>query len=199
MLFASLAVAGSFGCARHTDASRSKPDRGVAAGGVETSATAARTFDRPDLGVRLDVPAGWAEWPSKDFALLLIRASDAKNAADESRDPPSISLEVPKLPLHIPGMIPIGSVRGGYVDDLRKAVGKLQTADLKPPNIPAAAVRLVRSTWTDSGGQPKQETALLLVHADRVYILRGRSLTSDEQATRGAYDGMVRSLRWTKK
>jgi hypothetical protein len=149
--------------------------------------------------VRLDVPAGWEERRSKDFVLLLTAASGAKGASKDGGDAPTISLDVPNLPPHVPGMIPIGSVRGGYLDDLRKAEGTLKTEDLKPPGIPSASARMVRSTWTDSAGKTKQETALLLVHADRVYILRGRSLTSDEQATRGAFDGIVRSLQWTKK
>ena len=33
---------------------------------------------------------------------------------------PAVSLEVPKLPPHIPGLIPLGSVVGGYIDDLKK-------------------------------------------------------------------------------
>jgi hypothetical protein len=45
----------------------------------------------------------------------------------------SISLDVPKLPPHIPGLIPIGSVRNGYLDDLKKSVGKLDTKDLPQP------------------------------------------------------------------
>jgi hypothetical protein len=95
-------------------------------------------------------------------------------------------------------MIPIGSVRGGYLDDLRKAVGTIKTTDLPPPPIPGAGERFVRSTWTDAAGE-WQETALLLVHGDRVYILRGRSKTSDEADTRAAFDGVVRSLQWTKR
>jgi hypothetical protein len=152
------------------------------------------TFDRPKLGVRLNWPPGWTEQTSKDFVLLLSRGG----ADDAGGDQASISLDVPDLPPHIPGMIPIGSVRGGYLDDLRKSVGRIQTTDAAPPPVPAAASRLVRSTWTDSAGRQQQETALLMVHADRVYILRARSAASDEPGARAAFDEMVRSLKWTK-
>jgi hypothetical protein len=148
------------------------------------------TFDRPDLGIKLDWPAGWAKQPSSDFVLLLTR--DGTDGAS------TLSLDVPDLPPHIPGMIPVGSVRGGYLDDLRKAVGAIKTTDLAPPPLPASAEKCVRSTWTDAHGE-WQETALLIVHADRVYILRGRSKTADEQATRAAFDAVTNSLRWTKK
>jgi hypothetical protein len=147
------------------------------------------TFDRSALGVRLDWPAGWVQRPSKDFVLLLTHP-DAEQ--------PSLSLDVPNLPPHVPGLIPIGSVRNGYLDDLRKAAGAIKTTNLTPPAIPAAAMRFVRSTWTDSGGQAWQETALLMVHADRVYIVRARSSASDEPAVRAAFDEVVGSLKWTK-
>jgi hypothetical protein len=154
------------------------------------SSSPAGTFDRPDLGVKLDWPAGWAKRASDDFVLLLAR--------DGTEGSSTLSLDVPNLPPHIPGMIPVGSVRGGYLDDLRKAVGAIKTTDLPPPPLPASAEKMVRSTWTDAKGE-WQETALLIVHADRVYILRGRSKTADEQATRAAFDAAVKSLQWTKK
>jgi hypothetical protein len=151
-----------------------------------------RMFDRPDLGVRFTWPAGWQSRPSSDFVLLLT-PSNARG------DETWISLDVPKLPPHIPGLIPIGSVRNGYLDDLRKSMGKLETKDLTPPGVASAAQRLVRSTWSDASGTSQQETALLLVHDDGVYILRCRSCVADEQATRAAFDEIVRSLAWTGK
>jgi hypothetical protein len=147
------------------------------------------TFDRPDLGVRLDWPAGWVRQPSDDFVLLVAR--------QEGDGSSTVSLDVPTLPPHIPGMIPIGSVRGGYLDDLRKSVGTIKTTDLSPPAVPGASERFVRSTWTADGVE-WQETALLMVHGDRVYILRGKSKTSDEPATRAAFDAVAQSLKWVK-
>jgi hypothetical protein len=152
-------------------------------------------FDRPDLGLRLDLPQGWVQRRSQDYELVLHRAGKGGDDAGA----PSVSLDVPDLPPHIPGMIPIGSVRKGYLDDLRKSVGDIKTTDLTPTSIPASAERMVRSTWTDSAKKPAQETALMLVHADRVYIFRARSGASDEAATREAFDSLVRSLGWTKK
>src|SRR5438876_5394298 len=156
---------------------------------AQEAAAAPGTFDRPALGVRLDWAAGWVQRPSNDYVLLLTRAG---------AELPSLSLDVPDLPPHVPGLVPIGSVRSGYLDDLRKSVGPIKIANLTPPAIPAAATRFVRSTWTDSRGQSGQETALLIVHADRVYILRARSPVSDEPAVRAAFDQIVGSLKWTK-
>jgi hypothetical protein len=180
-----LAAAG--GCSRRRPASRSVPAPTSAP--ATTQSFPGGTFDRPALGVRLDWPTGWVQQPSKEYVLLLSAAGGGGA---------TLSLDVPDLPPHIPGMIPIGSVRGGYLDDLRKSVGRVRTENLSPPAVHAANTRFVRSTWTDEGGTEWQETALLMVHGDRVYILRGRSPVSGERETRGAFDVIIRSLEWTR-
>jgi hypothetical protein len=52
-------------------------------------------------------------------------------------------------------------------------------------------VKMVRSGWDGM-----QETAVIVVHGDRVYILRGRSDVAHERATREAMGEMVGSWRW---
>jgi hypothetical protein len=170
-----------FGCAKHPSTVSPTP-----------TSLPTRLFDRPDLGVRLNLPGGWESRPSQDFVLMLVPTG----ATSEDT---SISLDVPKLPPHIPGLIPIGSVRNGYLDDLKKSVGKLDTKDLPQPGVPHAIQRLVRSQWTHGNRVAQQETALLMVHNDRVYILRGRSSVSDEPKTRAAFDEIVKSLNWPAK
>jgi hypothetical protein len=111
---------------------------------------------------------------------------------------PAISLDVPELPFHIPGLIPMGAVRSGYLDDLRKQVGAITVEDLPAPDVGGAAARLVRSSWRPAPGQTVRETALLLVHGDRVYILRARADAATDDQTRTAFDGIVQSMRWVK-
>src|SRR5690349_20591796 len=68
------------------------------------------TFDRPKLGIRLDWPVGWvARNDSGDYVLVVGRPG----VGEEGPPWPAISLDVPSLPPHLPGMIPIGSVRSG--------------------------------------------------------------------------------------
>jgi hypothetical protein len=169
------------GCAKHPSTTSPTP-----------TTLPTRLFDRPDLGVHLTWPAGWEAQPSQDFVLMLVPTG-------ATSDGTSISLDVPKLPPHIPGLIPIGSVRNGYLDDLKKSVGKLDTKELPQPGVPDAIQRLVRSQWTDGKGIAQQETALLMVHGDGVYILRGRSTVADEAKTRSAFDEIVKSLNWPAK
>ena len=166
----------------------SSPDK--AALGTTLPAAAGTPIVRPDLGVQLVQPAGWVAQPSSDFVLLIRPAGSSEML-------PAISLDVPELPFHIPGLIPMGAVRSGYLDDLRKQVGAITVEDLPPPDADGATGRLVRSTW-QAGGQAVRETALLLVHDDRVYILRARAGEADEARVRGAFDEIVRSMRWVK-
>jgi hypothetical protein len=144
------------------------------------------SFVAPSLGVSVSWPPGWTTKPSQDYVLMLVSAAGQ-----------SISLDVPDLPVHLPGMIPIGLVKNGYLDDLRKHVGKLDIVEESSPEIPHAKARFVHSSWSN-GDHSFIEIALLLVHADRVYIIRADSSAERYQDTRTAFDAVVRSLQWTK-
>jgi hypothetical protein len=148
-------------------------------------------FARPKLGIQLAYPPGWEARANKDYELFLkpARSGDGGDTL--------MSLDVPELPFHVPGMIPIGSVRSGYLDDLKKQVGPVTTEDLQPPNVGASA-RMVQSRWKTPSGEGVEETALLMVHGDRVYLLRARAASGHAEETRAAFDEVVRSVRWVK-
>jgi hypothetical protein len=151
---------------------------------------AAHSFSNPKLGIALALPNGWAKKDSKDYELLLVPDGKGPEGAE-------LSLDVPDLPAHVPGMIPIGMVKNGYVDDLKKSHGQVQIQE-ESPKIEGAKARKVHATWKKDGKE-YQETALLLVHGDRVYILRSDSTVDDEAAIKGAYDELVKSIKWVKK
>jgi hypothetical protein len=148
----------------------------------------ATAWSSSKFGLRLDIPSGWTPQASNDYALLLIPAG-AKTADV------SITLDVPDLPPHLPGLIPIGAVKSGYLDDLRKQVGPLDTQDQTPPAIPGAKARLVRSTWQANGKQQSQ-TALLMTHDDRVYILRATADSAHRPRVESALQKIIQSLTW---
>jgi hypothetical protein len=147
------------------------------------------TFSSPKLGISLAWPSGWSKKESNDYELLL--------SPDHGPDGAALSLDVPDLPAHVPGMIPIGMVKNGYVDDLKKSHGQVQIQE-ETPKVEGASARKVHATWKQDGKE-FQETALLLVHKDRVYILRSNSAAADEATIKGAYDEFVKSLKWVKK
>src|SRR5438552_659890 len=73
-----------------------------------TTRSAGGTYANVKAGIRLDYPAAWAPRPSNDFELLLTPAREAVGER-------SISLDIPDLPPHVPGMIPMALVKKGYL------------------------------------------------------------------------------------
>src|SRR4051794_19545355 len=67
-------------------------------------------FQDPQHGFAVRYPANWTlrQDPENVFT------ADAR-ANDETG--PELSIAVPNLPPHVPGMVPLGSVQSGYVDD----------------------------------------------------------------------------------
>jgi hypothetical protein len=177
----------SFECSRHP--SPSEAHGATTRASAESSSTRPAEFRDTKFGIAFDLPAGWSPKSSKDYVLVL--SPGASSATDPAA--PTLSLDVPDLPPHIPGMIPISPVVKGYLDDLRQQEGSIETHDEAAPKMPGAQARLVRSTW-DKGTM--QETALLLVHRDHVYIVRGTSRVSDETSTRDALNTIIDSIRW---
>lgn len=147
-------------------------------------------FDGSKWGFTAEYPAGWTLKPSQNYEMFLVPAGTAQSDT-------SVSVDVPDLPPHIPGMIPFRLVKNGYTDDLTKSHPDVQTRDETAPPVPNAKAALVTSTWKVAG-KPVSETALILLHADHVYIIRAHDDPSTEKETRAAFDAVVKSLNWTK-
>ena len=142
--------------------------------------------------IELSWPAGWVQTQKEGYEWTIVPAG-APGGAERW-----ISLDVPSLPFHPPGMIPIGQVESGYLDDLKKQYGKLDVKELTPPKLPDAKLRMVRVAW-EKDGPGMQQTALLIVHDDHVYIIRERSDVEHEQSTRETFDSVTSSIHWVGK
>lgn len=151
---------------------------------------AVTSIDSERYGIHLDWPAGWSPRQSKDFVLEL---------APSGSDAQTISLDVPDLPPHLPGMIRINLVVNGFLDDLKKDHPGLQVVEQKDASVPDATARRVVTTWKEKDGTEYRQDALLIVHADRVYIIRGAGPTNDAQRVRPAFEKVVSSLKWIPK
>src|SRR5207248_6916995 len=112
--------------------------------------------------------AGWHQEPNDSYELQLM--PHTKPAPKDVE----LSLDVPDLPPHLPGMIPLGMVKNGYVRDLKEKVGALNVALDREEKVHDAKAHRVRSEWTQNGVK-WSETGLLMVHDDHVYIIRGTS------------------------
>ena len=141
-------------------------------------------FGSDALRIRLSYPSRWSRASSDEYVLKLV--SPAPGDA-------SISLDVPKLPPHVPGFIPLGLVVNGYIDDLKKQHAGVVVSDPASMKVAGANARRVTSTWIDAGGQSRAEHAVLTVHGDRVYIFRAND--PDEDALQ-ASDKILSSVKW---
>ena len=126
--------------------------------------------------------------PDKDFELVLKPADPALAGC-------VITLDIPDLPFHVPGMIPMGMVTGGYLDDLKKhAAVDVRTRE-EAVEREGVKGKLLSSTWT-SGGKASMDLALVLIHLDHVYILRGAGDETTESAMKKIHDQAAKSIRW---
>ena len=141
-------------------------------------------------GIRLQYPGDWKAQPSSDYVLVLAPAAEASAKQ-------RIRLDVPDLPPHFPGMIKLGLVQNGYIDDLRKGHPDLKIEESTDRDVSGASARLVRSSFGQNG-QRYEDVALMMIHADRVYILSMISDADRASATRQVFDRIAASVRWTK-
>lgn len=142
-------------------------------------------------GVRLEYPQGWKPVPSSDYVLLLV---PVVGSASGER---SISLDVPDLPLHVPGLIPMNSVVNGYLDDLKKHHPALRVDESTGYVMPGTHARRVRSTWIEHG-RSFVEQAQIMVHGDGVYILRADDDSASFPETLHGFSQIADSLHFTK-
>jgi hypothetical protein len=149
--------------------------------------TAPVTFDSPANGVSLTYAPDWQPKADADYLLRLVPPT---GPADRF-----ITLDVPSLPPHLPGWIPLGLVENGYVDDLKNEHPGLKVAESTAPTIPGAKARCVRTTWT-TDGSARTDLALLIVHGDRVYILRAQGPAEEAATLAATLEELTRSIKW---
>lgn len=147
----------------------------------------------PRLGFSLSIPHGWTAQPTDTLALLLLPTKSSSAADPVSAA--SLSLDVPRLPPHLPGMIRMSLVQNGFVKDLRERFGEVTVIDERPADVPDAQARMLLLSWRDDG-QPFMQRAVLMIHAGRVYIFRGTSAAEDFATVDRAFGLVLRSLAW---
>lgn len=194
--FAARGLLGAVILAMHGCAATPTSDNPPRLAPATTQASSASTipavvrFADAKTGLTLDHPADWTRHQSANFVLLL-----APPGLDRSEA--SLSVDVPELPPHIPGLIPIGLVKNGYVDDLKKAHPGIVVSEAIETRIDGAAGRRVESTYQD-GGRTRTEVALLMVRGDHVVILRGQHGEATRATVRGVFEAVAESIRWKR-
>ena len=158
----------------------------VAAATAPATLPTVQSYHNQKFGVSLTYPSDWKPKPSKDYELLIVPTSGWPEC--------SIALDVPDLPTHIPGFIPISMVYDGYLSDLKKQCTNVQ-ATVTTPSIPDAHARLATCTGIRKG-KDFVEHALLLVHGDHVYIVRADGSLATDAVLGPIFDSICKSLQW---
>jgi hypothetical protein len=150
-----------------------------------TTAAPASPVEFAGQGLRLTYPPAWKTSPSDDYVLLIAHGGDAAKG--------SISVEVPKLPAHVPGMIPLGLVVNGYVDDMKKQHPGVAVAQPVSMRVSGASAKRVRSKWEGDA-----EDAVLAVRGDHVYIFRasGEGASRDDSDVARTFAAVLESVKW---
>jgi hypothetical protein len=158
--------------------------------------TAPAVFSSAKCGFSVQPPAGWSQIKgTADEPLSLVPQGQA-DAKDLSLVP-VLKVQVPALPWHIPGMIPVGSVASGYVDDLRKQNPDLKVDERVSVPVPNARAQRIVSSYTENKAAWR-DVVLCIVHKDRVFLIVCDCLATDYPKTRAAFDEMVSSLKWNQ-
>jgi hypothetical protein len=160
---------------------------------VPTAAAApVQTYSNPTAGIQLSYPASWK--PEKAQTAVLAVAAPAGTSPGYS----SLSLDIPKLPWHIKNMIPISVVSSDYISDLKKnQITDAVVQEETTINVPDASARRITSVGHENG-KPSIDVAVIMVHADQVFILSADSDDAGKDLARKTIDSAVASLKWTK-
>jgi hypothetical protein len=206
-------VALATGCRKHVDtptASAAPPRRAepsapaslASAGPVATNASTAPapaptgnvTFESKASGYRTSYPATWSPQPSKDFELELVPSPATGKAS-----PTTLSVDVPSLPPHLPGMIRMSLIESHFVDHLRERFKDVNVENRQDATVvPQAQERLLTLTWKASDGRQFKQEALLMIHSSSVYIIRGTAPVEEFARADSAFQQVAHSWQWSK-
>jgi hypothetical protein len=151
-----------------------------------------KTFQNTTAAIRFKYPGDWTAAKGATAVFEIVEPANCAGCA-------SICLDVPSLPPAIfRGMITPKMVENGYLKDLRKNLIRDATVDESVElKLPASRARRVKC----SGHQDSKaaiDVAVLIVHANRIYIFSCDSDAAGYTNARAALDAAVASMEWMK-
>jgi len=95
-------------------------------------------------------------------------------------------------------MITVNMVASGYISDLKKnQIHDAVVNERVPITVSGCAGQRITSKGHENG-QLSIDVAIILIHADKVYILSADSDEAGCDTARKTLDAAVASLKWTK-
>ena len=100
--------------------------------------------------------------------------------------------------MHMAGMMSVNMVARGYISDLKK--NQIHDAAIIE-KIPVTVAGCTGQKITCAGhanGKPATDIAVILIHADRIFILSADSDDSGYDSAKRTLDGAIASWKWVK-
>jgi hypothetical protein len=150
-------------------------------------------FDDMADGICFARPAGWIAKP------LQKTSDDSVYNFNDPKSSAVLHLDVPTMPYR-PFAIPMWTVSMQYIGQLKK--GDIPDAAADPAvdlsNIPTATARRVCCHGHSPAGLSVEDSAVLLVHDRRVFVLSVDSSATDAPKARAALDTAAATIQWTR-
>ncbi len=129
-------------------------------------------------------PSDWISHPGEDTL-------DLGPANDNSGIRREVSIDVPFIPPHLPGMITLDRIQKGYMDDLRKRYTDVKLISSVDRPFPEAKARLLEATARNA----KIYTVLAMRH-ERVYIIASETDIAGAEAGKSVVQMILASWQW---
>lgn len=154
-----------------------------------TTSTSAEFVDYQDKGTHFHYPATWEPKEDKDYELHLVPAAAPVNC--------NITFDIPELPPHFPGMIRLGLIEHGWVNDQKNCHPGLNVDSRTDVPMAGANAGLVQCSWKQ-GGADYTLVGLLILRNDHVFILVADAEDKSLPHARADLDKIAASLHWDK-
>jgi hypothetical protein len=162
----------------------------------KTAKPGTHLYENRDANFRVAYPAVWT---SRTDPRNVLTVGPAVSSDGEQELTAELGIAVPKLPFHLPGIVPLGEVEKGYVEDLKKQYSGVKTAksaDVKFPD--AAARRFVVTATSKAGPRTFDVLAVYRASTDKLYVVTSGAPTADAQTATAVMEQVVSSWQWIK-
>ena len=153
-----------------------------------------RTFQCQSGNVQFDYPADWQPDKSAQTAVFSV---DEPSPAIANRHC-CLNLDIPKLPSYARMLLNLHMVASEYEKDLKKnQIHDAVEEEDVTLTVPDASAKRITARG-HANGKTQVDIAVIMIHADRVYIF---SADCDDQScdtARRTLDTAIASLKWTK-
>lgn len=116
---------------------------------------------------------------------------DLVPVTDDSGGHRTVSIDVPSIPPHLPGMITLERIENGYVNDLVKHFADVKVVSSTDFPMNDARATLLQATAVDA----KMYTVLAMRH-ERVYIIASETDVAGADAGKKAVNMILASWQW---